>query len=197
MIDDLAFIHERADIHPTATVGALSKVWANAGLLQDVVVGTGCSIGRGAEVGRGSRIGNRTRIGWNAFLPPNSQIGEEVFIGPGVIFTDDRHPRVPSPQDPPYDAKPPIVGDYASIGAGAIVMPGIVIGRWARVAAGAIVTHNVPDCGAVRGLPAREFTAPEAWDDPRATEQRRLRGKFPGPSGSVVCGPQKFEGSVL
>lgn len=192
-IHETALIEKSADIHPSATIGALTRVWANAGILQDVVIGSGCSIGRGAEIGRGSRIGNRSRIGWNAFLPPNSIVGEAVFIGPGVVCTDDRHPRVPDLDHAPYDAKPPVIGDGAAIGAGVVILPGITIGRGARVAAGAVVTKDVPDYGAVRGVPARAFVAPDAWEDPQAAEHRALRRKFPGPYGSpATWSPAQF-----
>lgn len=185
-VHETAIIHPRADVDPSATIGALTRVWANAGILANVVIGAGCSIGRGAEIGRGSKIGKRSRIGWNAFLPPNSVVGEAVFIGPGVVCTDDRHPRVPDLDGAPYDAKPPTIGDGAAIGAGAILLPGVTVGRGARVAAGAIVTKDVPDYGAVKGTPAKEFQTPDAWKDPHADEQRRLRRKFPGPYGAPV-----------
>ena len=192
-VHELAIVHPKADVHPTATVGQLTQVWANAGLLQDVVVGDGCSIGRGAEIGRGSRIGNRTRIGWNAFLPPNSIVGTEVFIGPGVVFTDDMHPKVPKPDDPPYRAQPPEVGDNAAIGAGAIILPGIRIGKKARVAAGAIVTHDVPDYGAVKGTPARRFNPPPQWDGVGfpAPDTRTLRDKFPAANWRPADAPSR------
>ena len=164
MIHELAIIHPKADVDPTATVGQLTQVWANAGILADCVIGNGCSIGRGAEIGRGSVIGDRTRIGWNVFLPPNSRIGRKVFIGPGVVCTDDMHPRVRNPDDPPYHAQPPVIGHGAAIGAGCIILPGITIGEGARIGAGSVVTHNVPNYTAVRGVPAQVFELPVEWD---------------------------------
>ena len=163
-IHELAFIHPTADVHPDATVGALTKVWANVGILRDAVIGSGVSIGRGSEIGRGTKIGDRSRIGWNCFLPPNSVVGRAVFIGPGCTFTDDKHPRVPIEDGAPYDAKPPQIGDGAVIGAGCVILPGIVIGRGARIAAGSVVTKDVLDYVAVKGSPARPFQAPESWD---------------------------------
>lgn len=163
-IHELAVIHPKADVDPTAEIGALTRVWANAGVLAFCKIGSGCSIGRGSEIGRSSIIGNRTRIGWNVFLPPNSIVGQNVFIGPGVVCTDDRHPKVPSLNDPSYEALPPRIGDYAAIGAGVILLPGVTIGIGARIAAGAVVTENVPDYTAVKGIPARYFETPKQWD---------------------------------
>jgi acetyltransferase-like isoleucine patch superfamily enzyme len=132
-----------------------SKVWWYAVVLQDVRIGVNCSIGSHTEIGRGSKIGDQSRIGALCFLPPNSQIGCSVFIGPGVVFTDDRFPMIHDPADPPYTAEPPIVEDYANIGAAAVILPGVRIGAGAFVAAGAVVTKDVPAGGMVLGLPAR------------------------------------------
>lgn len=157
-------IHPKADVDPTATIGAGSVVWANAGILAAVVIGTDVSIGRGAEIGRGTTIGDGSRIGWNCFLPPNSKVGKHVFMGPGVICTDDRHPKVNRVWDAPYEALPPTIGDDAAIGAGVVLLPGVKIGVGARVAAASIVTKDVPNYCAVRGSPARFFDPPEKWN---------------------------------
>jgi UDP-2-acetamido-3-amino-2,3-dideoxy-glucuronate N-acetyltransferase len=148
---------EKREIHETARFGSGCAVWHFAVVLQDVVVGDYVSLGSHCEIGRGSVIGDRARIGKGVFLPPKSQIGAEVFIGPGVTFTDDKHPRV-SLASGHYTAEPPIVEDFASIGAGAVICPGVRIGRRARIGAGAVVTRDVPAESHVRGEPARTRT---------------------------------------
>lgn len=149
-----------AMIDPTAILGAGTIVWWYARVLANVVTGTDCSIGGGTEIGRGSTIGDRTRIGANVFLPPNSRIGADVFVGPGVVCTDDRHPRCGHAD---YIAEPPTIGDGASVGAGVVILPGRTIGAKARVAAGSIVTADVPDgCFAI-GAPARLKAMPHDW----------------------------------
>jgi acetyltransferase-like isoleucine patch superfamily enzyme len=147
-------------IDPSATVGVGTKVWHYSCVLADVVLGDSVNIGSGCEIGRGSTIGNRTRIGAHVFLPPNSTVGADVFIGPGVICTDDKHPRCGNSD---YIAEPPIIEDGASVGAGAVLLPGVRIGRNARVAAGSLVTKDVPDDGHVLGFPARTRTMPARW----------------------------------
>lgn len=171
-------IHPKADVDPTAQLGDLTRVWANAGVLAECVIGKSVSIGRNTEIGRGSTVGDGTRIGWGCFLPPHSKIGSYVFIGPGVTFTDDRHPKIPRPWDKPYNAQPPVIGDGAAIGAGCVILPGVTIGVGARVAAGSIVTKSVPNYCAVRGGPARFFDVPDEWnplkqsDDPSGAPDR-------------------------
>ncbi len=154
-----------AFVDPTVNIGRGVSIWHFARVMQDVVLGEGVSIGGGAEIGRGSTIGARSRISANVFLPPNATVGCDVFLGPGVVCTDDRHPRVPQPGDPPYDAKPPVIEDNASVGAGAILLPGVRIGAGARVAAGAIVTKDVPPGYMIRGEPGRLRRAPAEWGD--------------------------------
>jgi acetyltransferase-like isoleucine patch superfamily enzyme len=83
-----------------------------------------------------------------------------VFIGPCVTMTDDRHPRVGNAD---YNAEPPVIGDDARIGAGVVILPGVVIGARAMVGAGSVVTSSVPAGAAVRGTPARAFDPPAEW----------------------------------
>ncbi len=154
----------QAYIDPTSTMGEGSMVWHYARVLAEVRIGKNVSIGGGAEIGRGSVIGDNTRISAGVFLPPNSVVGENVFIGPNATFTDDKHPRVLKPGDPPYTAQPPIIKDHAAIGAGATICPGVIIGERARVAAGAIVTKDVVPDGMVRSMPARPRTMPVPWE---------------------------------
>ncbi len=153
-----------AYIDPSATWGERTVIWHYARILTGVRIGNNCSIGGGVELGRCSIVGDNTRIGAGSFLPPNSVIGSNVFIGPNVTFTDDRHPVIHGPDDPPYIAEPPVVEEGASIGAGATILPGVRIGKHARVAAGAIVTKDVIEYGMVRCQPARPRPMPEQWE---------------------------------
>lgn len=162
-------------IAPDVKLGLGAKVWHYSIILTGCDIGLGVSIGSRCEIGKHSIVGAHSRIGSGVFLPPNSVVGERVFIGPNVTCTDDRHPRVPTPDEVEtwsYDARPPIIEDYASIGAGAVLLPGVRIGHHARVAAGAIVTRDVAPFGFVRGEPARGHDPSPAtqakWFDPAA-----------------------------
>ena len=153
-----------AFIDPTVSFADdMTRVWHFARVMAGVRFGKSCSVGGGAEIGRHSIIGDRTRISAGVFLPAHSLIGAGVFIGPNATFTDDLYPVIPKPGDAPYTALPPVIADGASIGAGAIVLPGVKIGRDARVAAGAVVTQDVLPEMMVSGIPARVVARPEAW----------------------------------
>lgn len=164
MTDARGMFAPSAIVDPSATFAdELTRVWHFAVILPRAVIGRSCSIGSRAEVGRGSIIGDRTRISAGVFLPAHSVVGQGVFIGPNATFTDDLYPVVPKPDDPPYVALPPFIGDGASIGAGAIILPGVTIGRKARIAAGAVVTRDVAAEETVKGMPARTVETPAGW----------------------------------
>lgn len=152
-------------IDPTATIDPTTQIWHYAVILADVWIGPHCSIGSHTEIGRGSKIARNSRIGAFCFLPSNTQIGSGVFVGPHVMMCDDKRPFVHGVSDAPYNPEPPVIGDGASIGAGAILAPGVHIGSFARIGMGAIVTKDVPADGFVRCEPARAFSMPEGWQN--------------------------------
>lgn len=139
-------------IDESARLGENTVVWHFAVIQADVKVGKNCSIGSGAEIGRGTIIGDYSRISAHVFLPSNSILESRVFLGPGVVCTDDRYPRVANVN---YEALPPYIESGVAIGAGAVILPGIRIGAGALIGAGAIVTRDVRPHEHVRGEPAR------------------------------------------
>ncbi len=156
-------------IDDTAKIGAGTKIWHFSVILQDVIIGENCSIGSHAEIGRGTVIGKGTRISALVFLPPHSQVGENVFIAPHVMFCDDKRPRAGNAE---YLAQPPRILDGASVGAGSVILPGVTIGRGAMVGAGSVVTKDVPDGAVVRGEPARlrHMTNFDVYAEPKRSE---------------------------
>lgn len=140
-------------ISPSAKIGKDVVVWHFAVVLDNVTLGDGVSIGSHSEIGAGSRIGRRSRIGKGVFLPANSVIGDDVFIGPNVTFTDDKYPIAGNKG---YVRQPPVVEDCASIGAGSVILPGVKIGWRAMVGAGSVVTKDVEPETTVRGEPSRK-----------------------------------------
>ena len=141
-----------AVIHESVILGRGSVVWQFASILRDTVIGEDCVIGSCAWIGKNCRIGNGVHIQHGAFLPNGTIVEDNAFIGPNVTLTDDKYPRSGNRD---YNAQPPVVKKGASIGAGATVLPSVVIGENAMVAAGAVVTRDVIDNGLVIGVPAQ------------------------------------------
>ena len=139
-------------ISPTAKIGAYSIVWSFTTICAFVEIGDYCVIGSNCFIGTGSIIGESCRLQTGVFLPNRSLLGKNVFLGPHVVCTDDKYPRVNNHN---YTAEPPVFEDGCSVGAGVVILPGTVIGKGAMVGAGAVVTRNVEAGTTVAGLPAR------------------------------------------
>lgn len=149
-----------AEVDPHATIGAGTAVWGLACVRENAIVGRDCVIGRGAYVEDGVVIGDRVKIQTNALIFKPARIGDDVFLGPAVILSNDRYPRASTPEGDlkragDWQADGVVVERGASIGARAVVLPGVHIGRFAMIAAGAIVTRDVEDFAIMMGGPAR------------------------------------------
>jgi acetyltransferase-like isoleucine patch superfamily enzyme len=138
---------------------------------QDVVVHNfvnlyGCEIGDGTRIGsfveiqRGARVGANCKVSSHSFICEGVRVEDEVFIGHGVNFINDKHPRATNPDgtlqtDADWTLQHTRVGRGASIGTGATILGGITVGERATVGAGAVVTRDVPAGATVAGNPAR------------------------------------------
>jgi acetyltransferase-like isoleucine patch superfamily enzyme len=130
----------------------------------------GCKIGDGTRVGtfveiqRGATVGARCKVSSHTFICTGVEIGDEVFVGHGVVFINDKRPRATTDEgalqtDDDWTLMPTVVERRASIGSGAVVLGGLTIGEGAVVGAGAVVTRDVPPGSTVAGSPARVLTA--------------------------------------
>ncbi len=124
-----------------------SVVLEGARLGPDTVVGAFSLVAGGAVVGAGTRIQGHTSV-WDGV-----ELGEDVFVGPAAVFTNVRHPRAAFPRAPRWDCT--VVEDGATIGAGAVLVAPVRVGRSAMVGAGAVVVRDVPAHAVVAGNPAR------------------------------------------
>lgn len=140
-----------AVLYQGSRLGARVQVGHGALVREGNVVGDDSSIGSGAHLEPGNVVGARTRIHTGGFLS-STTLGDDVFCGPHVTFTDDPHPPCPQYLDCVGGA---VVEDGASIGARAVILPGIVIGARSLVGAGAVVTEAVGADDVVAGVPAR------------------------------------------
>jgi len=152
-------IQASADVSPEATVGEGSSVWHLAQVREGAVLGKSCIVGRGAYVGVGVRMGDSCKLQNYALVYEPAVLEDGVFVGPGVVFTNDRYPRSIAPdgtqkQGEDWEAVGVTVRRGASIGARSVCVAPVTIGRWAQVAAGSVVTRDVPDFALVAGVPA-------------------------------------------
>jgi UDP-2-acetamido-3-amino-2,3-dideoxy-glucuronate N-acetyltransferase len=153
-------IHQTAEVHPTAQIGPGTKIWHQVQVREGARLGANCIVGKDAYIDFGVSIGDNVKIQNSALIYHGVTIEDGVFIGPQACLTNDMLPRAINPdgtlkQDADWEVGLIRVCYGASIGAGAIVLPGVTIGRFAMVGAGALVKKDVPDHGLAVGAPAR------------------------------------------
>lgn len=153
-------IAESSDVSEASNVDPSSHIWHLAQIRERATIGEGCIIGRGAYVGSGVSVGRNCKIQNYALVYEPATLGDGVFIGPAAVLTNDQFPRSVHPDmslkgSEDWQAVGVHVGEGASIGARAVCVAPLKIGRWATVAAGAVVTRDVPDFALVVGVPAR------------------------------------------
>jgi UDP-2-acetamido-3-amino-2,3-dideoxy-glucuronate N-acetyltransferase len=157
---DDVYIHPSADVSAEAVIGAGTKIWHQAQVREGAVLGKRCIVGKGAYVDRDVRIGDHCKLQNGVYVFHGFNLEEGVFLGPGAMLLNDKHPRAINPDGSPksdidWTVSEGVVEYGAAVGGGAVVLPGIRVGRMALVGSGAVVTRDVPERGIVAGNPAR------------------------------------------
>jgi UDP-2-acetamido-3-amino-2,3-dideoxy-glucuronate N-acetyltransferase len=153
-------VEASADVDDAVFIEDGARIWHHAQVRKGAHIGKNVIIGKGAYVGTNVYVGDNSKIQNGAMIYEPAKIYNGVFVGPGVIFTNDHYPRAINADRTQKSASDwqPVgveVEEGASIGAGAICVAPVKIGRWAVVAAGAVVTKDVPPFSLVMGVPAR------------------------------------------
>lgn len=134
--------------------------------LYGCVIGAETKIGAFVEIQKNASIGRLCKISSHSFVCEGVTIDDEVFVGHGVMFINDRYPHATAggalQAESDWQVVPTRVGRGASIGSGAVILCGVTIGARAMVGAGAVVTRDVPDGATVAGVPARVLARPES-----------------------------------
>lgn len=151
-------------VEPGASIGAGSVVWPTAVVRAGASIGRNCVLGRGVYVDSEVIVGANCKIQDAAKLYGPARLDDGVFIGPGAILTNDRHPRAIAPDGTPkgrdsWARQGVSIAEGASVGAGAVVVSGVTVGEWAMIGAGAVVASDVAPFSLVVGIPAH----PVGW----------------------------------
>lgn len=136
--------------------------------LYGCTIGAGTRIGTFVEIQKNVLVGKNCKVSSHSFLCEGVTLEDGVFIGHGVMFTNDVHPRAANPDgslqtEADWIVVPTLVKSQASIGSNATILPGVIIGAAAQVGAGAVVTRDVPDGAIVAGVPARIIGRVNDW----------------------------------
>ena len=186
------YIHPTAQVSAQARIGPGTRIWNNCQVREGAEIGEECIIGKDVYIDFEVQIGDRTKIQNGVLIYHGATLETGVFIGPGVIFTNDRYPRSITPSG---DLKS--TDDWengwihiktgASVGAGAVLVANLTIGEFALVGAGSIVTRDVADRALVVGNPARQigFVCRNA---------HRMKSNGPGRFSCEICGEEYSTG---
>jgi UDP-2-acetamido-3-amino-2,3-dideoxy-glucuronate N-acetyltransferase len=155
MLEKKYFVHPKALVE-TDDIGDHTRVWAFAHVMKDASIGAECNIGDHAFVESGVRLGNNVTVKNGVSIWQGVEIGDDVFLGPNCVFTNDPNPRayIKKTGDSLVSTR---VRTRATIGANATIVCGITIGQYAFIGAGTVVIRDVPDFAMMVGNPARQI----------------------------------------
>ncbi len=148
-----AFIGSRCTLYGGVVVGDNFDISDQSTVFYDNQFGQACRIGPKAIIKNGCRFGDNVRVNAAVFME-NVEVGSNVFIGPGTVFTDDLHPPCPRRKDCVRKTK---VGSHVSIGANVTIAPGVTIGDYCQIYAGSVVTSDVASYSVMAGIPAKRI----------------------------------------
>jgi UDP-2-acetamido-3-amino-2,3-dideoxy-glucuronate N-acetyltransferase len=188
------FVHPNA-LCESVEVGCGTRIWAFAHVMKGAVIGCDCTVGDHAFLESGCRIGDRVTVKNQAMIWNGVEIDDDVFVGPGVTFTNDRLPRSPRMVFPPVAQRyadptrwlrPTRIERGATLGARCVILAGVTVGAYAMVAAGAVVTRNLAAHSLAVGAPASRvgwtcrcgerlaLVEANTWRCPRCSEQFKM-----------------------
>jgi UDP-2-acetamido-3-amino-2,3-dideoxy-glucuronate N-acetyltransferase len=148
------FSHPTAIIDEGCEIGNDVKIWHFCHLMEGCMIGAGSSLGQNVFIGRNVKLGRNVKIQNNVSVYEGVECGDDVFIGPSVVFTNVINPR--SAVDRKNEYKRTVIGHGVTIGANATLLCGISVGDHAFIGAGAVVTKTVAAFALMTGNPAKQ-----------------------------------------
>lgn len=149
------FAHPTAVVDEGCEIGEGTKIWHFSHLMTGCRLGANCNLGQNVVVSPGVVLGRNVKIQNNVSIYTGVECGDDVFLGPSMVFTNVINPR--SAVNRRSDYAKTRVGNGASIGANATIVCGHDIGKFAFIGAGAVVTKHIPDYALVVGNPSRQI----------------------------------------
>lgn len=149
------FVHETAVVDPNCEIGEGTKIWHFSHIMSDCKIGKNCNIGQNVVISPNVELGENCKIQNNVSLYTGVKCERDVFLGPSCVFTNVINPRSAVNRKSEY--RQTIVKKGASIGANATIVCGHDIGEYAFIGAGAVVTKTIPAYALVVGNPAKQI----------------------------------------
>lgn len=149
-----ATIHSSAIVDEGAVIGDGTRVWHWVHVCGGARIGQGCSLGQNVFVGNKAVIGNNVKIQNNVSVYDNVTLEDDVFCGPSMVFTNVYNPRSAVSRKDQY--RDTLVKRGATLGANCTIVCGVTVGEYAFIGAGAVVNRDVPAYALMVGVPARQ-----------------------------------------
>lgn len=149
------FVHESAIVDDSAAIGQGTKIWHFSHVLENSNIGKNCIVGQNVFIGPEVSIGKRCKIQNNVSIYKGVTLEDEVFCGPSCVFTNVYNPRAFIERK--HEFRPTLVKHGATIGANATVVCGVTIGEYAMIGAGAVVKNDIPAHAIITGVPGRQI----------------------------------------
>ena len=182
------FVHTTSVVDENVSIGKGTKVWYFSHIQSGARIGKNCSIGQNVNIANNVKIGNNVKIQNNVSVYEGVELEDYVFCGPSMVFTNINRPRSEFPQRGSKFYEKTLVKKGASIGANAAILCGITIGEYAFIGAGAVVIKDVPDHALVVGNPGKII----GWVDKRGKKM-----EFDTKGQSVCCRYQLKDGRII
>lgn len=145
--------HATAVIDDGAKIGANTRVWHFSHICSGAVIGEGCSFGQNVFVGNDVKIGNNVKVQNNVSIYDAVTIEDDVFCGPSMVFTNVYNPRSAISRKNEY--RKTLIKRGATLGANSTIVCGVTVGEYAFIGAGAVVNRDVPPYSLMLGVPAK------------------------------------------
>jgi acetyltransferase-like isoleucine patch superfamily enzyme len=161
VLGDRAVVRAGSVVYGAVTAGDDLSTGHFALVREETTLGDDVLVGTNTVVDGETTVGSRVSMQTNVYVPTGTTVGSDVFLGPGVVLTND-----PFPIRTDAGLQGPTIEDHVSIGANATVLPGVTVGRGSFVAAGSVVTEDVPPDRLALGVPATARALPPEIDGP-------------------------------